>query len=296
MCSYVSMCLCVELSSRNMHTSKRFLFTVILAVGFTSFKTSDDLSVVKTDAGVVSGTLKEDIHIFKGIPFAAPPIGDLRWKAPQPVQHWSGVKVCDKFSASPMQASPAPFSMWTEEFLIPKEPITEDCLYLNVWSGAKSSKEKRAVLVWIYGGGFQSGGSACPIYDGEAMAKRGIVFVSINYRVGVFGFFAHPELTKESGNNASGNYGIMEIDARYVLQTDDGALITIVNRGLRHADKEVMQQMASGIEVSPSLYYFRSVPQFETGNEKYGWLNTSVFVASGIRKPAEVIISVFKIL
>ena len=92
------------------------------------------------------------------------------------------------------------------------------------------------------------------------------------------------------------NDNVIEIDARYVLQTDDGASITIVNRGLRHAGKEVMQQMISGIEVSPSLYYFRSVPQFETGNEKYGWLNTSVFVASGIRKPAEVIISVFKIL
>lgn len=168
------------------------------------------MSVVKTEAGLVSGTVKGDLHIFRGIPFAAAPVGDLRWKAPQPVQHWSGVKVCDKFSASPMQPSPAPFSMWTEEFLIPKEPIGEDCLYLNVWTAAKSSKEKRGVLVWIYGGGFTSGGSACPIYDGEAMARKGIVFVSINYRVGVFGFFAHPELTKESGNNASGNYGIMD--------------------------------------------------------------------------------------
>src|SRR6478736_2398880 len=92
------------------------------------------------------------------------------------------------------------------------------------------------------------------------------------------------------------NDNVMEIDARYVLQTDDGALITIVNRGLRHADKEVMQQMAGGIEVSPSLYYFRSVPQFETGSKKYDWLNRTVFVASGIRKPEEVIISVFKIL
>src|SRR5690348_7123272 len=194
-----------------MINSSRLTIISLLAVVFVSFCSSfDDLSVVKTDAGVVSGTVKDDVHIFKGIPFAAPPIGDLRWKAPQPVQHWTGVKVCDKFSASPMQASPAPFSMWTEEFLIPKEPIGEDCLYLNVWTGAKSAKEKRAVLVWIYGGGFQSGGSACPIYDGEAMAKKGIVFVSINYRVGVFGFFAHPELTKESGNNASGNYGIMD--------------------------------------------------------------------------------------
>jgi len=194
-----------------MSTSSRLLVVASLfMIAFVSFKTSDDLAVVKTDAGLVSGTVSGDIHIFKGIPFAAPPVGDLRWKAPQPAAHWSGVKACDKFSASPMQASPAPFSMWTEEFLIPKEPISEDCLYLNVWTGAKSSREKRAVMVWIYGGGFQSGGSACPIYDGEAMAKKGIVFVSINYRVGVFGFFAHPELTKESGHNASGNYGIMD--------------------------------------------------------------------------------------
>lgn len=167
---------------------------------------------VKVEGGLVSGFTNADgdIHIFKGIPFAAPPVGSLRWKAPQPVQPWSGIKICNKFSASPMQASPVPFSMWTEEFLIPKEPISEDCLYLNVWSGASSPKEKRPVLVWIYGGGFGSGGSACPIYDGEAMAKKGIVFVSFNYRVGIFGFFAHPELTKESGNNASGNYGIMD--------------------------------------------------------------------------------------
>ena len=89
---------------------------------------------------------------------------------------------------------------------------------------------------------------------------------------------------------------VMEIDARYVLQADNGVLITIVNRGLRHADAEVMQQMANGIEVSPSLYYFRSVPQFETGDKKFDWLNRTVFVANGIRKPAEVIISVFKVL
>ncbi|MEO7801870.1 MAG: carboxylesterase family protein, partial [Ginsengibacter sp.] len=88
--------------------------------------------------------------------------------------------------------------------------INEDCLYLNVWTGAKSKREKRPVLVWIYGGGFGSGGSGVPIYDGEAMAKKGIIFVSINYRVGIFGFFAHPELTKESGHNASGNYGLMD--------------------------------------------------------------------------------------
>jgi para-nitrobenzyl esterase len=99
-----------------------------------------------------------------------------------------------------MQAKPVPFSMWSEEFLIPAEPISEDCLYLNVWTANKNKKNKQPVLVWIYGGGFGSGGTACPIYDGEALAKKGIVVVSINYRVGVFGFFAHPDLNEQSGN------------------------------------------------------------------------------------------------
>ncbi len=164
---------------------------------------------VQTEAGKIAGsTGKTGIHIFKGIPFAAPPVGELRWKAPQPVAPWEGVKKCTVFGPSPMQGDPVPFSMWTAEFLIPKEPISEDCLYLNVWSGASSSNEKMPVLVWIYGGGFSSGGAACPIYDGEAVAAKGIVFVSMNYRVGIFGFFAHPDLSKESGS--SGNYGLMD--------------------------------------------------------------------------------------
>ena len=196
-----------------MKYSKRLLFFLFFIITcILSNAQTNNLEVVQTNAGAVSGTLNKDgdIYIFKGIPFAAPPVGALRWKAPQPVHPWSGVKKCDTFGPSPMQNSPAPFSMWTEEFLIPKEPISEDCLYLNVWTGVKSANEKRAVLVWIYGGGFSSGGSAVPIYDGEAMAKKGIVFVSINYRVGVFGFFAHLELTKESTTNSSGNYGLMD--------------------------------------------------------------------------------------
>ncbi|PSR56456.1 esterase [Adhaeribacter arboris] len=170
------------------------------------------LGVVKTQAGLISGVKNQtgDVAIYKGIPFAAPPVKALRWKAPQPVKPWTGVRRCEAFGPSPMQTDPAPFSMWSAEFLIPKEPISEDCLYLNVWSGAKAATEKRPVLVWIYGGGFNSGGSAVPIYDGEAMAQKGIVFVSINYRVGVFGFLAHPELTKESGKNTSGNYGLLD--------------------------------------------------------------------------------------
>lgn len=165
---------------------------------------------IKVTGGLISGTQQGDIRVFKGIPFAAPPVGNLRWKAPQPVVPWSGVRQCVAFGPSPMQGAPVPFGPWSAEYLIPKEPISEDCLYLNVWSGAKSANEKRPVLVWIYGGGFNSGGAGCAIYDGEATARKGIVFVSINYRVGPFGFLAHPELTNESGNKASGNYGLMD--------------------------------------------------------------------------------------
>lgn len=166
--------------------------------------------IVTTLNGKVSGIRKGELSIFKGIPFAAPPVGDLRWKAPQPVVNWPGVKACDKFSASPMQPTPVPFSMWTEEFIAPPKPLSEDCLYLNIWTKGKSKKDKLPVFVWIYGGGFTSGSAACAVYDGEEMAKQGIVFVSINYRVGVFGFLAHPELTRESGKRASGNYGLMD--------------------------------------------------------------------------------------
>ncbi|RRB04984.1 carboxylesterase family protein [Larkinella rosea] len=153
------------------------------------------------------------IRIFKGIPFAAPPVGKLRWKAPQPVAAWPGVKKCVAFGPSPMQAKPAPFMYWSSEFLIPEQPISEDCLYLNVWTGARSAAEKRPVFVYIYGGGFRSGGAGCAIYDGEAMAKKGVVFVTINYRVGVFGFLAHPELSQESGYKASGNYALLDMIA-----------------------------------------------------------------------------------
>jgi para-nitrobenzyl esterase len=170
------------------------------------------LMQARTEAGEVSGVRESDgeITAFKGIPFAAPPVGNLRWKAPQPAKHWSGVRKCDAFGPSPMQAKPTPFMVYTSEFLIPEKPIGEDCLYLNVWTGAKAKTEKRPVFLWIYGGGFSSGGTACAIYDGEAMSKKGIIFVSANYRVGVFGFFAHPGLTKESPEHQSGNYGLMD--------------------------------------------------------------------------------------
>ncbi|MBE7177929.1 MAG: carboxylesterase family protein [Mucilaginibacter polytrichastri] len=190
------------------------VFAAILLFSLTACFTPENsgpFERVKVEGGEISGSRDSTgIFSFKGVPFAAPPVDSLRWKAPQPVKPWNGVRICDTFGPSPMQGDPAPFSMWTEEFLIPKKPISEDCLYLNVWTGAKNPAEKRAVLVWIYGGGFMSGGSAVPIYDGAALARQGIIVVSINYRVGIFGFFSHPELSAESAHNASGNYGLLD--------------------------------------------------------------------------------------
>ena len=184
---------------------------------------------IHIDSGMVSGIAGKDsnVRVYKGIPFAAPPVGDLRWRAPQPVAKWDGVRMADHFgptctagaggfgggrgqgkggapkgdqakAAPPAPAGPAP---------------SEDCLYLNVWTPAKSSSDRLPVIVWNYGGGFTGGSGSEPRYDGEALAKKGVVFVTYNYRLGIFGFFAHPELTAESGHNASGNYGMMDLVA-----------------------------------------------------------------------------------
>ena len=169
--------------------------------------------VVQTQSGKVEGYLENNIEVYKGIPFAAPPVGALRWKAPQPVAAWKGIKKCIAFSASPVQPKPVPFMVWSKEYLIPEEPINEDCLYLNVWTSGSAKAARKPVLVYIYGGGFRSGGAGCPIYDGLATAQKDIVFVSINYRVGVFGFLAHPDLTKESAYHSSGNYGLLDMVA-----------------------------------------------------------------------------------
>ncbi len=189
------------------------LTRLIIIYGLISFNAMFSLAqepVIQTEQGKVSGYKNGEIRIFKGIPFAAPPVGELRWKAPLPPEKRSEVLICDKFSASPMQNYPKPFMMWTEEFITPPDKLSEDCLYLNIWTPTKSPKDKLPVFVWIYGGGFSSGSSACAVYDGEEMSKEGIVFVSLNYRVGVFGFLAHPELSNESENKVSGNYGLLD--------------------------------------------------------------------------------------
>jgi para-nitrobenzyl esterase len=171
-----------------------------------------DVRHVRIHSGTVSGKATADsaVKIFMGIPFAAPPVGELRWKAPQPVASWKGVRECTAPPASAMQGKPAPFFCWSKEFLIPDEPISEDCLYLNVWTPAQTGRDKLPVIVWIHGGGFNSGSGTVPLYDGEAMARKGVVFVTVNYRLGIFGFLAHPELSAEAENGVSGNYGILD--------------------------------------------------------------------------------------
>lgn len=161
---------------------------------------------VKTDAGKVEGTVSADakVRIFKGIPYAAPPVGELRWKPPQPVAPWKGVRKAAGFGARCMQGN-----VYSDMVFRDSGP-SEDCLYLNVWTPASSPTAALPIMVWIYGGGFSAGATSEPRQDGEALAKNGVVVVSMNYRLGVFGFFSHPELSQESPHHASGNYGLMD--------------------------------------------------------------------------------------
>jgi para-nitrobenzyl esterase len=162
---------------------------------------------VKTANGVLETTTPpvNGVRSFKGIPFAQPPVGDLRWREPRPPKNWKGVRTADQFGPRCMQRTGPGADYWFRS-----NGMSEDCLYLNVWTPAKSDRERLPVLVYIFGGGFQNGDGSEPRYDGANMASKGMVAVSINYRTNIFGFFAHPELTKESDFHASGNYGLLD--------------------------------------------------------------------------------------
>jgi para-nitrobenzyl esterase len=161
------------------------------------------ITEVQVTGGRVAGVVASGIASFKGIPFAAPPVGDLRWKAPQPVKAWIGVKQATAFAPGCMQDA-----MFVKLFAA-TSGLNEDCLYLNVWTPAKTAGEALPVMVWIYGGGFIGGMTGIPAYDGARLAEKGVVLVSVAYRVGAFGFLAHPALSKESGKG-SGNYGLQD--------------------------------------------------------------------------------------
>lgn len=165
----------------------------------------------KVEQGTLEGiVLPSGIQNYRGVPFAQPPVGDLRWKAPQAPKKWNGIRKADKFGSNAMQ-KPVFGDM---SFRAPS--MSEDCLYLNIWTPAKKPTEKLPVLVYFYGGGFIAGDGSENRYDGESLAEKGIVTVTLNYRLGIFGFFSHPELTKESPNHASGNYGLLDQNAALV--------------------------------------------------------------------------------
>jgi para-nitrobenzyl esterase len=180
---------------------------LLLPAAFAVASTSPQVHVT---GGEITGETTGDVDIFKGIPFAAPPVGLLRWRAPQPVQSWTGVRTATAFGPTCIQHDEPADSMQRHLFFTGSgEPRSEDCLYLNVWSSANAEK-KRPVIVWIYGGGFHGGMSSNPMIDGTALARQGVIVVSFNYRVGRFGFLALPELTGESPQKSSGNYGLLD--------------------------------------------------------------------------------------
>jgi len=192
----------MHLSSRPSFVASRpiFLVAVLFAIAFNTHATERT-----TTYGQISGLTENGVDIYKGIPYAAPPVGKMRWHPPQPPPAWKGVRTCDQFGAEAPQAPYAQDSL----FYRPPAPNSEDCLYLNVWTDATPGKN-RPVMVWIHGGALTRGSGATSAYDGSNLARKGVVVVTINYRLGPLGFLAHPELSAESENKSSGNYGILD--------------------------------------------------------------------------------------
>ena len=188
---------------------KRLIFVALLqALVFSASAQGNNSFPVQVTVqnGVIEGVYEvgTGLQMYLGIPFAKPPVGDLRWKAPQPLSNWTGVRSTKAFGPGPVQA--AVFG----DMIMRGNGFSEDCLYLNVWTPAKRNSKGLPVLVYFYGGGFVAGDASEPRYDGASMAKKGIVVLTVNYRLNIFGFFSHPELSKESPYKASGNYGLLD--------------------------------------------------------------------------------------
>lgn len=189
-----------------------FTFTIALAAALTAC--TEKNPVLTIEGGQIQGVQTETpgVYVYRGIPYAEAPTGDLRWKEPQPVTPWQGIKVADTFCNACMQAAHQEGQFYTKEFFDEGDaPYSEDCLFLNIWTPAPGKiNEKLPVAMWIHGGGYTAGWSFEKEMDGEAWAKRDVILVTINYRLGIFGFLAHPELIAESPNNTSGNYGTLD--------------------------------------------------------------------------------------
>jgi|SRR5579859_6095126 len=163
---------------------------------------------VRVEQGQLAGAPGRNpgIQVYRGIPYAAPPVGDLRWQPPQPPASWQGVREAKKFGNACWQTPYPSGSIYQAKL----PPLSEDCLYLNIWTPSRSATDRLPVMVWIHGGGFTRGSGVSDTYDGENLARKGVVIVTINYRLGIFGFFAHPGLTAESAHHSSGNYALLD--------------------------------------------------------------------------------------
>lgn len=194
---------------------KRFSIIIAAAVAaLVSCSVKDTNPVLSVEGGLVKGVQSETkgVIVYRGIPFAAAPTGELRWKAPQPVTPWEGVKIADTWGNPAVQNHHQPTEAYTPEFFFDGDPdFSEDCLYLNVWTNAAGKTDaKLPVAMWVHGGGYTAGWGFEPEMDGEAWAERDVVLVTINYRLGVFGFLTHPLLCEDSADGVSGNYGTLD--------------------------------------------------------------------------------------
>ncbi|MBN1833780.1 MAG: carboxylesterase family protein [Deltaproteobacteria bacterium] len=181
-----------------------FLIMIFLFAALLLSQQAVAVESVRIESGLIQGTVEGGLSVYRGIPYAAPPVGDLRWKAPQPASKWEGIFLADKFGPAGIQNNPAIADLPTP---------SEDCLYLNIWTPAKSHEDRLAVMVWIHGGGFVAGATAEKLYHSEYLAKKGVVVVSIGYRLGILGFLAHPALSAENDRHVSGNFGLLDMIA-----------------------------------------------------------------------------------
>jgi para-nitrobenzyl esterase len=198
---------------RNPFTVTRTLAMAVFLAALSAAHATDLPPQVQVTQGRLAGVAQGDAIAYLGVPYAAAPVGDLRWRAPQPAPARPGVRQADAFAPSCMQAvSPSGFGPWTAEYVV-QGKVSEDCLYLNVWTPAHAAGAPLPVLFWIHGGGFTGGSGSVPIYDGAALAAQGIVVIDINYRLGAFGFLALPELSAEAPDGVSGDYGLLDVVA-----------------------------------------------------------------------------------
>ena len=224
-------------------TTVSLLFAVSLIVSSLAAGCEDvDLESVQIDSGPVQGAVEQvdgqEVWSFKGIPYAAPPVGELRWRPPQPVETWVAPRDCTEFGPS----CPQPAMLGTFSFTVGR--TDEDCLYLNVWSPATASEERLPVMVWLHGGGLETGSGSMSLYDGARLSTEDVVVVTVNYRLGPLGFLSHPALSQEAASGVSGNYGLLDQIAALRWVQDN-----ISNFGGDPGNVTVFGQSAGGISI-----------------------------------------------